>query len=196
MRPTIQLLTPALVERILCEAFELLMSPGVRVGCAPVVDLFRSAGVEVKDGVARIPEPLVRKCLASAPREFYLYNRQGEKAVHYGGDDVHFDPGSCCVQMLDPDTLEARPSETRDLIRLVQVTETLPQFAAQSTAVVCNDRAQRDRRSLPTICSSATFSQAGGDRFVFRGWIARHDRLACRRQRQSRQFARETASGL
>ncbi len=81
----------------------------------------------------------MRQCLASAPRDFYLYNRQGEKAVHYGGDDVHFDPGSCCVQMLDPETLEARPSETRDLVRIVQVTETLPQFAAQSTAVVCSD---------------------------------------------------------
>jgi trimethylamine---corrinoid protein Co-methyltransferase len=139
MRPTIQLLTPDLVGRILCEAFELLMSPGVRVGSAPVVDLLRSVGVAVNDGVAHIPESLVQKCLASAPRDFYLYNRQGEKAVHYGGDDVHFDPGSCCVQMLDPDTLEARPSETRDLVRLIQVTETLPQFAAQSTAVVCND---------------------------------------------------------
>jgi trimethylamine--corrinoid protein Co-methyltransferase len=142
MRPRIQLLTPELIGRILREAFELLMSPGVRVGSA-VVELLRSAGVEVgvaaSDGVARIPEPLVRKCLASVPRDFYLYNRQGEKAVHYGGDDVHFDPGSCCVQMLDPETLEARPSETRDLVRIVQVTEMLPQFAAQSTAVVCND---------------------------------------------------------
>jgi len=139
MRPRIELLTPELIGRILCEAFELLMSPGVRVGSAPVVELLRSAGVEVNDGVARVPEPLVRNCLASAPRDFYLYNRQGERAVHYGGDDVHFDPGSCCVQMLDPDTLEARPSETRDLVRIVQVTEMLPQFAAQSTAVVCSD---------------------------------------------------------
>jgi len=139
MRPRIQVLTPELIGRILCEAFELLMNPGVRVGSAPVVELLRSAGVEVNDGVAHVPEPLVRDCLASAPRDFYLYNRQGEKAVHYGGDDVHFDPGSCCVQILDPDTLAARPSETRDLVRIAQVTETLPQFAAQSTAVVCND---------------------------------------------------------
>ncbi|MBZ5666249.1 MAG: trimethylamine methyltransferase family protein [Acidobacteriia bacterium] len=139
MRPRIQLLSAELIGRILREAFELLMNPGVRVGSAPVVELLRSAGVEVKDGVAYIPEPLVQRCLASVPRDFYLYNRQGEKAVHYGGDDVHFDPGSCCVQMLDPDTLEARPSETRDLVRIVQVTEMLPQFAAQSTAVVCND---------------------------------------------------------
>ena len=142
MRPKVQLLSPDLIGRILGEAFELLMNPGVRVGSA-VVELLQSAGVEVRvagnDRVARLPEALVRKCLASAPPDFYLYSRQGEKAVHYGGDDVHFDPGSCCVQMLDPDTLEARSSETRDLVRMVQVTEMLPQFAAQSTAVVCSD---------------------------------------------------------
>jgi trimethylamine--corrinoid protein Co-methyltransferase len=142
MRPKIQLLSPELVDRILGEAFELLMNPGVRVGSA-VVELLQAAGVEIRvennNRVARLPEALVRKCLASVPRDFYLYNRHGGKAVHYGGDDVHFDPGSCCVQMLDPDTMEARSSETRDLVRIVQVTEMLPQFAAQSTAVVCTD---------------------------------------------------------
>jgi trimethylamine--corrinoid protein Co-methyltransferase len=139
MRPRIQLLSPKLIGRILREAFELLMNPGVRVGSAPAVELLQSTGVEVNGGVARVPEPLVQQCLASVPRDFYLYNRQGEKAVHYGGADVHFDPGSCCVQILDPDTLEAQPSQTRDLVRIIQVTEMLPQFAAQSTAVVCND---------------------------------------------------------
>jgi trimethylamine--corrinoid protein Co-methyltransferase len=138
MRPKLKLLSAELIDRILREAFELLMSPGVRVGSA-VIELLQSAGVEVHDGVARIPESLARKCMASVPHDFYLYNRQGEKTVHYGGDDVHFDPGSCCVQVLDRETLEARPSETRDLVRIVQVTEMLPQFAAQSTAVVCSD---------------------------------------------------------
>src|SRR5512141_2817897 len=41
--------------------------------------------------------------------------------------------------MLDPDTQQARPAMSADLVRLVQVTEMLPQFAAQSTAMVCND---------------------------------------------------------
>lgn len=138
MRPRIQLLSPELISRILREAFELLMNPGVRVASV-AVELLQSAGAQVNDGIARIPESLARKCLASVPRDFYLYNRQGEKSVHYGGDDVQFDPGSCCVQVLDPETLEARPSETRDLVRIVQVAEALPQFAAQSTAVVCTD---------------------------------------------------------
>jgi len=138
MRPKLHLLSAELIDRILREAFELLMSPGVRIGSA-VIELLQSAGVEIHDGAARIPESLVRECLASVPRDFYLYNRQGEKAVHYGGEDVQFDPGSCCVNVLDPETLEARPSETRDLVRIVQVTEMLPQFAAQSTAVVCSN---------------------------------------------------------
>jgi trimethylamine---corrinoid protein Co-methyltransferase len=139
MKPRIQLLNPELIDRILGEAFGLLMNPGVRVGSAPVVELLQASGVKVDDGIARIPESLVQRCLASAPRDFYLYNRHGEKAVHYGGDDVHFDPGSCCVQVLDPGTRQTQPSQTRDLVRIVQVTETLAEFAAQSTAIVCND---------------------------------------------------------
>ncbi|MGA9505311.1 MAG: trimethylamine methyltransferase family protein, partial [Terriglobales bacterium] len=94
MRPGIQLLDPDLMGRILREAFELLTNPGVRVGSA-VVEVLSSSGVEVHDGVARIPEALVRQCLESAPRDFYLYNRRGERVVHYGADDVQFDPGSC-----------------------------------------------------------------------------------------------------
>jgi trimethylamine--corrinoid protein Co-methyltransferase len=116
------------------------MKPGIRVGSLPVIELLLQAGVDVAEGIAHIPETLVQTCLTTVPREFWLYNRQGEPVVHYGGDDVHFDPGSSCVQVLDPDTLQARPSLTADLVRLVQVVETLPQFAAQATALVCNDQ--------------------------------------------------------
>jgi hypothetical protein len=52
MRPRIQLLAPELIERILGEAFELLTTPGVRVGSAPVIELLQAVGVEVREGVA------------------------------------------------------------------------------------------------------------------------------------------------
>jgi trimethylamine---corrinoid protein Co-methyltransferase len=139
MKPKLQLLDEALIERIIGEAHQLLMKPGIRVGADRVVALLQAAGVEVHDGVAHIPESLVAASLATVPREFWLYNRQGERAVHYGGDEIHFDPGSCCVQMLDPETREARPSLRSDLKQIVQVTEMLPEFAAQATAVVCTD---------------------------------------------------------
>jgi trimethylamine--corrinoid protein Co-methyltransferase len=139
MRPTFQLLDKALVERILGEAFELLVNPGIRVSSVLAVRLLSEAGAEVEDGIARIPEALVRRALETAPHEFFLYDRSGKPEVHYGGDDVQFDPGSSCLNILDAETQTPRVATSTDLIRLVQVTEMLPQFAAQSTAMVCDD---------------------------------------------------------
>ena len=141
MRPKLELLSRELVERILGEAFQLIENPGVRV--APYVfELLASEGARVGDGVAHIPEKLARRALASAPHEFFLYDRAGRPAVHYGADDVHFDPGSSCLNILDSETQQPRPAQSADLVRLVQVAEMLPQYAAQSTAVVCNDLPQ------------------------------------------------------
>ena len=138
MRPKFELLDKPLIERILDEAFQLIEDPGVRV--APYVeDLLRGAGITVKDGVAHIPEALARRLLDLVPRGFCVYDRNGKPAVHYGGDSVHFDPGSSCLNILDPETQQSRPALSGDLVRLVQVAEMLPQFAAQSTAMVCND---------------------------------------------------------
>jgi len=138
MRPKLQLLDTSLIERILDEAFQLIEDPGVRI--APCVEnLLRGAGIAVKDGVAHIPEALARRLLELVPRDFHLYNRSGQPVVHYGGDVVHFDPGSSCLNILDPQTQQPRPAMSSDLARMVQVAEMLPQFAAQSTAMVCND---------------------------------------------------------
>src|SRR5579864_4346652 len=138
MRPKFELIDKPLIERILDEAFQLIEDPGVRV--APYVEnLLRAAGVTVKEGVAHIPEPLARRLLDLVPRGFCLYDRLGKPAVHYGGDAVHFAPGSSCLNILDPDTQQPRPALSADLVRLVRVAEMLPQFAAQSTSMVCND---------------------------------------------------------
>lgn len=141
MRPKLELLSPDLVQRILDEAFRLLETHGVKVQDAEARRLLGEAGARVDEAseVVYIPEAVVRRALETVPREFYLYNRFGEPVVRYGGDAVHFDPGSSGVHILDPDTLEHRPSQTADLVRLVKVAEMLPQYAAQSTAVVCNE---------------------------------------------------------
>ena len=139
MPPTFSLLDPNLIDRILSEAFTLISDRGVTVQAQPAVELLSGAGARIENGVAHIPESLVRRALETVPREFSLYNRAGEPAVNYGGNNVQFDPGSSCVHILDPSTLEHRMTLAPDLVRLVQVADMLPQFAAQSTAVVCNE---------------------------------------------------------
>ncbi len=141
MQPKLELLSSELTSRILDEAFQLLMNPGIRVLSAQGRHLLAMAGAKVDEvtGVVQIPERIVRAALESTPKNFYLYNRLGERTVTYGGNNVHFDPGSSSVNILDPETLTHKPARTRDLIRLVKVTEMLPQYDAQSTAVVCDD---------------------------------------------------------
>ncbi len=112
MRPKLELIDKPLIERILDEAFQLIEDPGVRV--APYIeDLLRAAGINVTDGVAHIPEALARRLLDLVPRGFCLYDRLGKPAVHYIGDAVHFDPGSSCLNILDPETQQPRPGNVR-----------------------------------------------------------------------------------
>jgi trimethylamine--corrinoid protein Co-methyltransferase len=139
MQPKIELLTPELITRILDEAFQLMMKPGIKVQSAAARELLIGAGASVNGDVIKINEGIIRKALDTVPKEFILYDRKGQPKVHYGGEAVHFDPGSSGVHVLDPDTLEHKPSYTPDLIRIVKVAEMLPQFEAQSTAVVCNE---------------------------------------------------------
>ena len=141
MQPKLSLLTDDLIQRILGEAFQLLLKPGIKVQNPEARELLASAGVEVDEEtlVARIPEQIVRKALETVPRNFYLYDYAGNPRIQYGGDAVHFDPGSSGITILDPETLEHRDTQTPDLIRLLKVAEQIPQYDAQSTAVVCTE---------------------------------------------------------
>ena len=141
MRPRFQILSLGLLAQILDEAFQLLVDPGVRVHNDQALALLADAGATIDrtKQIARIPETLARRALETAPREFSLYDLNGQPAVHYGGDHVQFDPGSAAITILDSHTQQQRPPLTADLIRLVQLVETLPQIDAQSTALVCAD---------------------------------------------------------
>ena len=141
MQPKLSLLTADLVQRILDEAFQLLLKPGIKVQNPEARELLSSAGVPIDEEtlVAKIPESLVRKALETVPHQFYLYDYDGNPKVQYGGDAVHFDPGSSGVTILDPDTLEHKDAQTPDLIRLLKVAEQIPQYDAQSTAIVCTE---------------------------------------------------------
>ncbi|MBK9008422.1 MAG: trimethylamine methyltransferase family protein [Anaerolineae bacterium] len=141
MQPKLTLLTDDIIQRILDEAHQLLLKPGVKVNNDEARELLASAGAQVdtETNVVHIPEQIVRKALESVPREFYLYDYDGNPTVKYGGDAVHFDPGSSGIAMLNPETLEHDTTETYHLLKLIKVAEQLPQYDAQSTAVVCHD---------------------------------------------------------
>jgi trimethylamine--corrinoid protein Co-methyltransferase len=141
MQPKLSLLNDELISRIIEEAFQLMIKPGIKVQNVEARKLLEEAGASVdhETMVVRIPEQIVRKALEKVPRQFHLFDYDGNPKVQYGGDAVHFDPGSSGVSILIPETLEHKTSETEDLIRVLKVAESLPQYDAQSTAIVCHD---------------------------------------------------------
>ena len=141
MQPRLSLLTEDLIERIVDEAYQLLLKPGIKVQNAEARKLLEDAGALVDEEtlVAKIPAQIVKAALNTVPRKFYLYDYDGNPKVEYGGDKVQFDPGSSGISVLIPETLEQKTAETPDLVRLLKVAEQIPQYDAQSTAVVCHD---------------------------------------------------------
>jgi trimethylamine--corrinoid protein Co-methyltransferase len=140
-RPKLELLEKAFVERIVDEGLALLEDPGVLVENSEALRLLAEGGAAVDAGSqrARIGRGLVEKCLASTPSSVTLYDRRGEKAFVIGGDEVHFDPGSAAVNLLDHATQTERKASTADVVEFIKLVETLDHFHFQSTGLVPSD---------------------------------------------------------
>jgi len=141
IRPTLQFLSPDTVDRVIEEAIELLQDPGVRVHSPQALSLLsdRGAQVDLEAKVAHMPAGLVQRAVETAPKSFYLYDFEGQPAVHYGGDDVQFDPGSTAIEFLDYGATTSRAPTTADFVRYVQLADSLPALDAVSTSLVCAD---------------------------------------------------------
>jgi trimethylamine--corrinoid protein Co-methyltransferase len=141
IRPKLEFLSPETVNRALDEAYELLWNPGVRVHYDEALRLLADAGatVDMESRVARIPRALAERAVETAPSSFHLYNLDGEPVVHYGGDDVHFDPGSAAIEIADFGANQSRVPVTADCEDFVRLAEMLPQIDALATSIVCGD---------------------------------------------------------
>jgi trimethylamine--corrinoid protein Co-methyltransferase len=141
LRLKLELLDTNLVDQIISEGIALLENPGIRVHNQEALELLANANAKVdfQAQIARIPETLTRQALKTAPHEFTLFGLNGDPAVHYFGDKIHFDPGSGGLTILDSQTERPRLPVTNDFIKFVKLVETLPQVDAQSTAFVCSD---------------------------------------------------------
>jgi len=141
LRPKVELLSRAFIERIIEEALIVLGLQGVLVENELALELFREAGQDVDAAHQRvfIKQALVEQCLRTAPASLTLHDRPSRRSFLVGGDEVHFNPGSAAVTILDPETNQARKPDTGDLVRFVRLTDSLPHLHFQSTGLVSGD---------------------------------------------------------
>ncbi len=141
IRPKLELLSRRFIEKIIDEAFEILDKQGIFVENKTALKLFEQAGMKVdrKSQRVHLKRRLLEKCLATAPSAVHLYDRGGKREYVVGGDEVHFDPGSAAVTILDHKTGEQRKPDTADLVRFARLTECLENIHFQSTGLISSD---------------------------------------------------------
>ena len=140
MRPRIQVLDDALIERILIEARRILSKIGMEVRGPELRRLLLAAGLPAgKDGRVLFPPDVIDQALAAAPRSFTLYDRNGNAHADLGGNNVHFTPASSGLKMLDHRTGETRLANTADFAEYARLADGLSNIAYLATAFSTND---------------------------------------------------------
>jgi trimethylamine--corrinoid protein Co-methyltransferase len=141
VRPKLELLSKDLIQKIVDEALVILEKQGIFVENEEAIKLFKEAGMKVDDSTQRvfITSQIVDTSLSSTPSVIKLYDRTGEKEFVVGEDEVHFDPGSAAVTILDHKTQEERKAVTEDLINFTRLTDCLEHIHFQSTGIISSD---------------------------------------------------------
>ena len=138
MRPRLQLLDDALLDRILDEARDLLATVGVEIHNDEAVSLLAAHGARVDQERGRVflPPALIDNALHTAPAVVRLFDALSNLTHELEKDNVYFTPGSAAIHVLDEASGRIRPPSTADYVRYVKVVSGLKHVAAQSTALI------------------------------------------------------------
>ncbi|HEX9974236.1 MAG TPA: trimethylamine methyltransferase family protein, partial [bacterium] len=123
-RPLLEIIDNQKVERILNEAYSVLEKVGVLIENEEAIKLLESAGARVdrKHRKAYFPLSLIEQCVKSAPKSIAIYDRNRTLAMKLEENNIHFDPGSAALTILDWKTQRQRKPVTQDLINLSRLT--------------------------------------------------------------------------
>ncbi len=141
MRPQIQVLSETMISQILDEAKQILWEVGVEVRGPQLRQRLLDHGIPSDASTGRLlfPPDVVDKAIATTPRRFTLYDRDGRAQAELGGDNVHFVPGSSGLKVLDHRTGETRLANTADFVEYVRLADGLPHIPYLATAFSTND---------------------------------------------------------
>ncbi|MFX1474746.1 MAG: trimethylamine methyltransferase family protein [Promethearchaeota archaeon] len=141
LRPKLELLSEADIQRIHEESLALLEDAGMAIHNEEALTLLAQAGCSVDQGKLRafIPASLVEEQLRKAPQSITLYSRDGEPALQLESNKVHFNPGSAATHLLDRKTGERRHPRVSDVVEFARMVDALSNIDAQSTAVIPAD---------------------------------------------------------
>ena len=188
MRPSLNVLDPELIGRIVDEAKRVLATVGMEIRGPEMKRRLLEAGLPLNASGDRVlfPRDIVEQAIASAPQSFTLYDRDGNPYADLGGDRVHFVPGSSGLKVLDHRTGETRLATSTDFVEYVRLCDGLDSIAYLATAFSTNDDIEAQVsdawRLFMTLTNSkrpvvsGAFTEHGVPRMADMMELFRHDR--------------------
>ena len=140
MRPTINILSDDLIVRILAEAKRIMAEVGMEIRGPRMRERLLDHGLKTADGANRVlfPPEVVDRAIASAPKSFTLYDRDGRPHAEIGGYNVHFVPGSSGLKIMDHRNAETRLADSTDFVEYARLCDGLQHIAYLATAFSTN----------------------------------------------------------
>jgi trimethylamine--corrinoid protein Co-methyltransferase len=112
--PQFRVLSDRQIEKVYRATLECLNRTGVNVHNAEARDLLARAGARIEGVRVRIPPHIIQAAVASNPRSFTIWGRDGKRRMHIVPDRVYFGPGPTCTYFIDPQTGERRKTRRGD----------------------------------------------------------------------------------
>ncbi len=140
MRPTLNILSDDLIAQILDEAKRFLAETGMEIRGAEMRQRLLDHGLPLDATGARVlfPADVVEAAIASTPKSFTLFDRDGSPYTEIGGNNVHYVPGSSGLKMLDHRTGETRLADSTDFTEYIRLCDGLSNIAYPATAFSTN----------------------------------------------------------
>ena len=140
MRPTLNVISPELCARVVAEAKRVLAESGMEIRGPALRERLLDEGLKTSGDGTRIlfPADVVERALATAPKSFTLYDRDGRAHAELGGNNVHYVPGSSGLKILDHRTGETRLTDSTDFIEYARLCDGLEHIAYLATAFSTN----------------------------------------------------------
>lgn len=126
--PQFRVLSDAQIEVVYRATLECLQRTGVAIRSAEARDLLAAAGAAVDGERVRIPPHIIQDALASTPRTFTIWGRDGQHRMQVVPDRVYFGPGPTCTYYIDPHTGERRKARRGDPATTALVCDALEQI--------------------------------------------------------------------
>jgi trimethylamine--corrinoid protein Co-methyltransferase len=140
MRPTLNVLDDELIARILAEAKRIMAEVGMDIRGARLRQRLLDHGLPTDASGQRVlfPQDVVDRAIATAPKSFTLYDRDGRPHAEIGGYNVHFVPGSSGLKIMDHRSGETRLADSTDFVEYARLCDGLEHIAYLATAFSTN----------------------------------------------------------